>query len=251
MGNFPKFKEKNSKLSILTENWLQWYLRGADSESRLRCLKFWHQISVLGKFWSKKLKSVLSENWHIWCLKKADFYFIIIFLKFRPQNQFLAKFGPKKSKLSVWSKSWRTLYLKDADSYSNISFLNFQRKKYVWPNLGQKSQNYSFWLKIGTHGISRMLIVISTFFSWISNENPYFGQIWGQKVKIVHSSWKFAPMVSRGCGFLFQNKFSEFQDLNPFLDRCSYTTYLEGAYLFHLKSNLLLEKITNEVCKCW
>ena len=179
---------KNSKLSILTENWLPWYLRGADSECRLRYLKFWHQISVLGKFWPKKLKSVLSENWHIWCLKKADFYFIISFLKFRPQNQFLAKCGPKKSKLSVWSKSWRTLYLKDADSYSNISFLNFQRKNNVWPNLGQKSQNYSFWLKIGTHGISRVLIVISTFFSWISNENPYFGQIWGQKVKIVHSS---------------------------------------------------------------
>ena len=159
---------KNSKLSILTENWLPWYLRGADSESRLRYLKFWHPISVLGKFWPKKLKSVLSENWHIWCLKKADFYFIISFLKFRPQNQFLAKFGPK-------------------------------------------SQSCPFGLKVDTHCISRMLILIPTLVFWISNEKTMFGQIWARKVKIIHFGWKLAHMVSRGCWLLFQHFFPEFQ----------------------------------------
>ena len=38
--NFPKFRLKNSKLSILTEIWLTWYLADGDSKSRLRCLKF-------------------------------------------------------------------------------------------------------------------------------------------------------------------------------------------------------------------
>ena len=37
---FGQIWAKNSKLSILPENWQSWYIGGADSESRLRILKF-------------------------------------------------------------------------------------------------------------------------------------------------------------------------------------------------------------------
>ena len=56
IGNFPKFRRKNSKLSIFNENWCMWYLGGADSKSRLRFLKFWPQNSFLNKSWPKKSK---------------------------------------------------------------------------------------------------------------------------------------------------------------------------------------------------
>ena len=119
IGQFPKFRPKNLKLSILTENWHTWYPGGADFECRLS------------------------------------------FLKLRPQDPFLRKFGPKKSNLSVLPENWHTWYLEDLNSYFNISFQNFQPKIHFWANLGQKTQSCLFCLKIGTHGISRMLILIS------------------------------------------------------------------------------------------
>ena len=127
LGNFPKFRPTNQKLSILTENWHTWYIGGLYSKSRLRFLKFGTQNPFLGKFGPKNSKlSVLSENWCTQYLKDADSESRLRFLKFRPQNPFLGKFGPKNSKLSVLSENWYTWYLKDADSYSNISFLNFK-----------------------------------------------------------------------------------------------------------------------------
>ena len=53
-------------------------------------------------------------------------------------------------------------YLEDADSYFNISFLIFETKIHFWVNLGQKSQSCLSCLKIGTHGILRMWILIPT-----------------------------------------------------------------------------------------
>ena len=53
LGNFPKFRSKNLKLTILTENWHIWYIRGADSEPRPRFLKFRAQNPFLGKFGAK------------------------------------------------------------------------------------------------------------------------------------------------------------------------------------------------------
>ena len=84
LGNFPKFRSKNLKLSILTENWHSWTLGVADLESALRFLKFWTQNPLLGKFGSKKSKlSVLPENWHTWYLKDASSYSNICFLNFQ------------------------------------------------------------------------------------------------------------------------------------------------------------------------
>ena len=83
LGNFPKFRSKNLKLTILTENWHIWYIRGPDSEPRPRFLKFRAQNPFLGKFGAKKSNlSFLLENWHKWYLKDTDSYFNISFLNF-------------------------------------------------------------------------------------------------------------------------------------------------------------------------
>ena len=83
LGNFPKFRSKNLKLTILTENWRIWYIRGADSEPRHRFLKFRAQNPFLSKFGAKKSNlSFLLENWHKWYLKDTDSYFNISFLNF-------------------------------------------------------------------------------------------------------------------------------------------------------------------------
>ena len=71
--NFPNFRPKYPKLSILTENWVTWYLGGADSKSGLRFLKLQPQNPFLSKFGPKKSNlSVLSKNWHTCYLKDAD-----------------------------------------------------------------------------------------------------------------------------------------------------------------------------------
>ena len=70
----------------------------------------------------------------------------------------------------------------------DLNFLPSDPKIHFWANLGPKSQSCSFYLKTGTHGISRMLILIPTLVFWISNP----------KLLLAH-------MVSQGCWFLFQN----------------------------------------------
>ena len=69
--------------------------------------------------------------------------------------------------------------------------------------LRQKCQSWPFCLKIGTHDISRMLILIRTLVFWISNPKSLFTQIWAKKVKVVRFPWTLAHMVSRGWWFLF------------------------------------------------
>ena len=118
LGNFPKFRPKILKLSILIENWKIWYIGGADSESR-----------VLGQISTRKVKEVLVlfENWHSLLLKDAGSYSSISFLNLGLQNPFLEKFGPKKSNLLFLRENWNNWYLEDVDSYWNI-ILNFQLK---------------------------------------------------------------------------------------------------------------------------
>ena len=84
-GQFSKFRLKNLKLLILTENWLTWYLGGADSESRLWFLKVWLENLFWGEFGRKKSELfVLPENWHRWYLEDGDSYSNISFLNFQP-----------------------------------------------------------------------------------------------------------------------------------------------------------------------
>ena len=53
-----------------------------------------------------------------------------------------------------------------------------------WVNLGRKSQSCLFFLKIGTHGILIMLILIPTLAFWISDPKSIFGKIWAKKSKL-------------------------------------------------------------------
>ena len=138
MGNFPKFRPKNSNLLILTENWLTWYLGGADSESRLR------------------------------------------FLKFRPQSSFLGKFGPKNGKrqsclfcLKIGTHSISMMLI----LILTLVFWISNPKTHFWANLGQKRQSCPFCFKIGADGIFWMLILIPTLVFRIPKPIFVFGQI--------------------------------------------------------------------------
>ena len=128
----------------------------------------------------------------------------------------MGKFGPKKSKLSVLSENWHTWYLGSADSESRLSFWNSDPKIHFWANLGQSCL---FYLKIGTHVISRFLILVPILVFWISKPKSIFVQIRIEKLKVVQFGWKLAHRVSRQCWFLFQHYVSKFSTLNPFLDK--------------------------------
>ena len=52
-GNFPKFRLKNSKLSVLPENWYTWYIGAADSKSGLRILKLQPKLHFWANFYLK------------------------------------------------------------------------------------------------------------------------------------------------------------------------------------------------------
>ena len=217
MGNFPKFRPKNSKLSILTENWHIWYLGGVDSESRF--LKFQPQDPFWANLGPKRQNCpfclkigthgisrmlILIPTLVFWNSDpKIDFWanlgqksqscsfcpkigrhgismkvILIPTLVFWISNQksVLGKFGSKNSKLLVLFDNLHTWYLEGAYSYFNICFLNFKPKTDLWPNLVQKSQICSFCLKIGTHGISRIRILIPKLVFWISKPKSIFGQ---------------------------------------------------------------------------
>ena len=156
----------------------------------------------------------------------------------------MGKFGPKKSKLSVLTENWHTWYLGSADSESGVGFLKFRHLKiHFWANLGRKNQSCLFFLKIGTHGILMMLILIPTLVFWISNPNSIFGTIWTKKVKVVQFGWKLAHRKSRRCWSLFWHSFSQFPTLNHFLDKFC----IEKFKVVHFNS-----KLTQMVYQgCW
>ena len=97
LSNFTKFRPKNSKLFILTENWHIREIGGIDFKSRLFFfLKFGPQNLFLGKFGPKKSKlSVLPEHWHTWYLEEAESYSNISFLNLQPYINFWANLGQK------------------------------------------------------------------------------------------------------------------------------------------------------------
>ena len=169
--NFPNFRLKYPKLSILTENWVTWYLGGADSKSRL--LKhFWnsnpkiHFLANLGPksqtcpFCLKIGTQVISRMLILFPRKLILVLVLVFWISY--QKSILGKFGPKKSKFSILPENWHIWYLKEVNSCSGSSFLNLLSK-------------------------------------------IHFGQVWAKKVKVVRFVWKLAHLVSRGCGVLFRN----------------------------------------------
>ena len=65
----------------------------------------------------------------------------------------------------------------------DLDFWNSDPKIQFWANFGRKSQSCSFCLKIGTHSISRMLILITTF-SEFPIQNPFLGKFGPKKSKL-------------------------------------------------------------------
>ena len=153
-GNCPKFRPKNSKLPVSTENWQTWYLGGADSNSGLKSLKFWPKIN----FWaisvrkSKKSPLCLKIGSH-GILRMLIFIPILVFWISNPKS-ILGKFRSKNLELFVLPENYQKEYLEDFDCCSEISFLKCQTKI-----------------------ISGMLIFILILVFWNSDLNPFFGQI--------------------------------------------------------------------------
>ena len=102
------------------------------------------------------------------------------------------------------TENWHTWYLGSSDSKSRLDFWNSVPKIHFWANLGGKSQSCPVWLKIGTHSVSTMLILILTLFFSVLNPKSFFGQIWAAKLKVVYFDWQLAHMIYRGCWFLFR-----------------------------------------------
>ena len=94
-----------------------------------------------------------------------------------------------------------------------LDFWNSDPKTHFWANFGRKSQSCSFFLKIGTHCILTMLILIPTLVFWIANPKSIFGQIWTEKVKVVCFAWNLAHPRYR-YWFLFWYQFSQILNLN-------------------------------------
>ena len=162
-------------------------------------LEFWNFDPKI-HFWANlgpKCK-VLRFVWKLVHLvsQRCWFLFQHWFCEFQMLISFLGKFGPKNSKLSILTEN-----LGSADSESGLRFLKL---------------SFLFGLKIDTHGILMMLILIPALVLWISDPKSIFGKIWSKKVKAVQFGWKLAHRVSRLCWFLFRHYFSQFPVLNPF-----------------------------------
>ena len=120
----------------------------------------------------------------------------------------------------IWAKKVKVLCFdwKLAHMVSGkCRFRIFDPKIQFWANLGPKSQSCLFYLKIGTHAISRFLILVPILVFWISKLKSIFGQSRIQKLKVVQFGWKLAQRMSRRCLFLFQHYVSQFLALNPLL----------------------------------
>ena len=129
-------------MSILNENWHTWCVRGGNSKSGIRCLKFRPQNPFFLANLGRKRQSCLAHMASRGCWILFWHYFS----KFSTLNPFMGNFVLKKSKLSVLLENWHTKYLQDGDSYFGISFLNFQPLIHFWVNLGRKSQSCPFCL---------------------------------------------------------------------------------------------------------
>ena len=84
----------------------------------------------------------------------------------------------------------------------DLDFWNFDSKIHFWANKGQKTQNCPFCLKIcaqwylGNADSKSGLRVLK-----FRLQNPFLGQIWVQKFKVVRFVWKLVHVVSQGCWF--------------------------------------------------
>ena len=157
------------------------------------------------------------------------------------------------------TESWLIWYLGGVDSESRFRFLKFRPQNPFSGKFGPKKTKFLFCPKIGTHCISRMLILFPTLVSWISNPKIPFWTNLGQKSQSCPFCLKIGTHgISRKlilfpalvfwisnpeflCGQIWAKNIKivcfvwKFQNLNPKFC-CSYRRYPEDADLFHLKS---------------
>ena len=151
---------------ILTENRHWWYIGGADSESRLRFLKFWPQNPLWANL-GPKLESCP------FCLKIGTHSIsrILIpnpdldFANFDPKIHFWANLGPKTQNCPyVWKLVHMfSIGLKDADSKSRLRFLKFWPQNSFLGKFGPKdsklsvfSENWYTWYLRDAHSYSNI-----------------------------------------------------------------------------------------------
>ena len=188
----------------MTENWNTWYLGGANSESRLRFLKFWPENLFSDKFGSKS-QSCLPENWHTWYLDDADSYSDISFLNFIFGRNFDWKIQSSLFWLKIGThRHTQTHRHTDTQTHRHThthTHTHTHSHTYTQMHTHTLSHTHTH-TRTHTQSISEMVILISTlifsnfkpkslgywFLFWdqffeIPNLNPFFRQIWVEKVE--------------------------------------------------------------------
>ena len=92
--------------------------------------------------------------------------------------------------MSILTENWHTWYFGGVDSETRLRFLKFRPQNPFLGKFRLKMSNCPFCLKIGTHGISRMLILIPTLILLI---------FWNCSPKIHF--WGNLDQKSQSCAF--------------------------------------------------
>ena len=99
-------------------------------------------------------------------------------------NQKLHVIGQFPPKI-FWLKSSIHCILEMLIPNPDLDFWNSNSKIYFWTNLGPKIQSCLFCLKIGTNGMSRMLILIPALFYEFPTLNSFLGKFGPKKSKFL------------------------------------------------------------------
>ena len=165
----------------MSGNWWTWYLKDAESESRVKFLKLRRKISFFLKFGSKKSKLFpLCENWCTYYLKVFDCKSRLPFLKFGLQNWFLAE---KIQTCPFYLNISTHTILRMMIPNRNLDFRNSNPKIPFWTTLGPMIQSCPFGLEIGAHSISTMLILNRDLDFWNFDSKINFWANLGAKIQ--------------------------------------------------------------------
>ena len=128
----------------------------------------------------------------------------------------------------------------------DLNFWNSYPKINFRVNLGRKSKKYPFYLKIGTHGISTMLVFIPTLVFWILNLKSIFGQF-GPK----NSELSVLPKTLEAEYLEDANSYSEIPNLNPFFGQISIEKFELSTFPGSWHTEYLEDVIASIPRKIW
>ena len=115
---------------------------------------------------------------------------------------------------------------------------NIVRNWAISPNLGRKNKSWRFWLKIGTYGISEVLIPNPDLD--FQPQNPFFGKF-GPKISklfVLSENWRTQDL--KDADFESRLRFLKFWSQNPFLGKfgpknSKLFVFSENSYTWYLK----------------